>query len=127
MSTRANIIINDNLTYEDKNINNRIGLIAQHNISVGQNSENNLEINAALIAKNGRVGRKHYSGLCNNSSRDTLTLYGSLATNERYGFAYTDGTGYNTRNLVYDNNLTFGPPPNFPVIGEYRFISWQEE
>ncbi|OQA37736.1 MAG: hypothetical protein BWY51_01013 [Parcubacteria group bacterium ADurb.Bin316] len=85
-----------------------------------------MRIDAALIARDGRIGRNHYGLTCTNYSRNIITVYGSLATKNRYGFAYTDGTGYQTRNLIYDNNLTFAPPPHYPTTGEYTFISWKE-
>ena len=62
-----------------------------------------------------------------NQTRSTLTLYGMIATAKRYGFAYTNGTGYTTRNLTYDANLLYAPPPSFPLTSDqYSIISWQE-
>ena len=101
--------------------------IDENDMNVGQYSENILDIDAAIIAKSGRVGREHYDTWCTNNTRNTITINGSLATNQRYGFAWTDGTGYQIRNLIYDNNLTFIPPPHFPTTGEYTFISWKEK
>ena len=50
-----------------------------------------------------------------------------IGTNLRYGFAYTDGTGYVTRNITYDGNLLYGPPPSFPLTSDqYTTISWRE-
>ena len=50
-----------------------------------------------------------------------------IASSQRYGFAYTDGTGYQTRNLVYDTNLLYGPPPSFPLTTDsYEVLSWKE-
>lgn len=121
----SNININNDLLYTTYDGTDSIGLIAQNNINAGQYSANNLRIDAALIAKEGRVGREHY--FCTGHTKNTLTINGSIATNQRYGFAYTDGTGYITRNLRYDNNLTFSPPPHFPSTGEYTFISWKEK
>jgi len=129
----SDIIINNDVTYTNYDGTDAIGLIAQRNISIGLFSEDDLQIDAALIAKEGRVGRNYFpckdSNNCSSTYciRDTITVNGSLATRNRYGFAYTDGTGYQTRNLNYDNNLTFMPPPHFPTTGEYSFISWEEE
>jgi hypothetical protein len=59
--------------------------------------------------------------------RTALTLYGMIATAVRYGFAYSDGTGYATRNINYDGNLLYGPPPSFPqATTQYQVISWQQ-
>jgi hypothetical protein len=51
-----------------------------------------------------------------------------IATNQRYGFAYTDGTGYLIRNLNYDGSLLYGPPPSFPLTSDqYVTLTWEEE
>jgi hypothetical protein len=123
----ADININNDILYTNYGGVDAIGLVAQNDVNIGQYSENDIRIDAALIAKSGRVGRDYYGSSCTNYIRDTITVFGSIATNQRYGFAYTDGTGYHTRNLVYDNSLTFSPPPHFPTTGEYTFISWKDE
>jgi len=127
-ASRTSIIINEDLTYTNYDGTDAIALIAQQDVSVGYDSENILDIDAALIAQNGRVGRWYYSAWCGGSAdRDTITVYGMIASNERYGFAYTDNTGYDTRNLIYDANLLYSPPPNFPLTSDqYEILTWEE-
>lgn len=105
-----------------------LALIAQNNINVGLKSEDALEIHGALVAKNGRVGRFYYNSACGSEyKRENLNLFGLIATNVRYGFAYVDGTGYENRYLNYDGNLLYGPPPSFPLTSDqYETISWRE-
>ena len=128
----ANITVNSDLLYTNYDGTDVIGLIAQGNINTGMMSEDDLRIDAALVAENGRVGRFYYSSNCkvNNvdySHRSTLTLHGMIATYIRYGFAYTDNTGYNIRNIYYDGNILYGPPPSFPsATNQYQVISWRE-
>ncbi len=132
---RKNIIINNDLLYTTYDGSDVIGLIAQGNVTVGLVSEDDLRIDAALIAQNGRVGRYYYrppsggSQRCSpNHVRQTITLWGMIATNQRYGFAYTDGTGYLIRNLNYDGSLLYGPPPSFPLTSDqYVTLTWEEE
>lgn len=132
---RKNIIVNNDLLYTNYDGSDAIGLIAQGNINVGMVSEDDLRIDAALIAQNGRVGRYYYRppwGPWRRCSpyhiRQTITSYGMIGTNQRYGFAYTDGTGYQIRNLIYDANLLYGPPPSFPLTSDqYITLSWEEE
>jgi hypothetical protein len=143
-SGTASIIVNSDLLYTNYDGTDVIGLIAQQDISVGFYSEDNLEIDAAVIAQKGRAGRYYYQDYDLSSNRynpancggnlpagyihrTTLTLHGSIATHSRYGFAYTDGTGYINRNLIFDDHLIFGPPPSFPTTGEYVMISWEEQ
>lgn len=131
---RKSITVNDNLLYTNYDGQDRIGLIAQEDINAGMHSANILRIDAALIAQHGRIGRYYYrpaSGhqdLCSPYDvRDTITLYGMLATNERYGFAYNDGNGYQYRNLLYDPHLLYSPPPSWPLSSEfYEVLSWEE-
>lgn len=127
-STYASITTNADLRYTNFDGQDVIGLIAQNHINVGLYSNNNLYIDAALVAQNGRVGRYYYSSSCgSNYIRNSISLYGMIASNQRYGWAYTDGTGYQTRTITYDGNLLYGPPPNFPITAsQYDIISWEE-
>lgn len=132
VSTRKDIIVNNDLKYTNYDGTDVISLVAQRNFNVGLFSDNDLRIDGALVAQNGRVGRFYYESDCrsggvNYYNRDIITLYGMIATNIRYGFAYTDGTGYDQRNIIYDSNLLYGPPPSFPLTSsQYQTISWQE-
>ncbi len=128
VSQRKNITINDNLRYTNYDGQDVLALIAQEDINAGMVSNDTLRIDAALMAINGRVGRHYYSSSCSPyHDRTLLTLYGMIGTNKRYGFAYTDGTGYDTRTIIYDANLLYGPPPSFPLTSDkYSIISWEE-
>jgi len=133
-NTRKSITVNKDLLYTNYDGQDVIALIAQKNINAGMVSSNTYRIDAALVAQNGRVGRFYYAAPGGGSNRcspyhvrSSITLYGMLATNNRYGFAYTDNTGYVTRNIIYDGNLLYGPPPNFPLTSEsYQVLSWEE-
>jgi len=138
-SGNATIIINNDLLYTNYDGSDTIGLIAQDDVSSGFYSEDDLRIDAAVIAQKGRAGRYYYRdyGLPANRynpnncgqyvNRAVMTLFGSIATHDRYGWAYTDGTGYAVRNLIFDDSLVFGPPPSFPTTGQYVMISWEEQ
>lgn len=128
LTTRSNITINNDILYSNYDGRDVISLIAQKNINIGLNSEDDLRADAALVAQNGRVGRYYYISSCGPSHRrSVLTTYGMIASSQRYGFAYTDGTGYTTRNLTYDANLLYGPPPGFPLTPDsYKTLSWDE-
>ncbi len=128
-STYANITISGDLKYTNYDGQDVLGLIAQNHVNVPLTSPDTMKIDAALIAQNGRVGRYHYaSPSCGaTATRSQITLYGMIASNQRYGFAWTDGTGYQTRNIIYDGNLLYGPPPSFPTTAsQYDIISWEE-
>ena len=125
------ITINSDLKYTNYDGTDSIGLIAQGNVNVGLKSASTLNIDAALIAENGRVGRYSYTSSCGTEYlRTTLNLRGTIGTATRYGFAYGSPTvvsGYQSRNLTYDTNLLYSPPPSFPVTSStYVTLSWQE-
>ncbi len=143
---RPNIIVNNDLKYTNKDGTEVIGLIAQGNVTVGLYSGDNLEIDAAIVAQNGRVGRFSYGTSCESSSsgnewrRSTITVYGMIATFVRYGFSWKGSNNYNcggsigyidngycNRNVIYDPNLLYGPPPSFPLSSsQYVPLTWQE-
>lgn len=127
-STRKSITVNKDLLYTNYDGQDVISLIGQNNINVGMVSEDDLRIDAALMAVNGRVGRYYYSSSCSPyDDRDLITLYGMIGTNQRYGFAYTNGTGYTNRTIIYDAKLLYAPPPSFPLTSDkYSTISWEE-
>lgn len=123
-----NIVINNDLSYTNYDGTDSLGLIAQKGIMVGMVSEDSLKIDAALIAQNDKVGRFYYSGSsCSYKNRTIISLYGMIASYARYGFAYTDGTGYTSRSITYDANLLYAPPPSFPLTSaQYEILSWKE-
>lgn len=131
---RKSIIVNNDLRYTTYDGQDVIGLIAQGNITVGMVSDTDLQVDAALIAQTGRVGRYYYrppnppQNRCSPyHARQVITLIGMIGTYQRYGFAYTDGTGYQIRNLNYDANLLYTPPPSFPLTSDqYEILSWEE-
>ncbi|BCX15157.1 MAG: hypothetical protein KatS3mg097_049 [Candidatus Parcubacteria bacterium] len=133
-NSMTNIIINDNLLYTYYDNRDVIGLLAQKNIYVGLKSTNTLRIDAALIAKNGRIGRQYYSSSCGSEYlRNKITLFGTLSTRLRYGFTWSDSqgntiSGYNLRDIIYDNNLLYAPPPYFPLSTDfYQILKWERE
>lgn len=127
-ATRKSITVNTDVKYTNYDGQDVLSLIAQDNINVGLYSDDDLRIDGALIAQNGRIGRYYYSNNCSaNYVRNSITAYGMLGSDLRYGFAYTDNTGYTTRNLIYDGNLLYAPPPSFPLTSDqYSIISWEE-
>jgi hypothetical protein len=128
VSTRKNIFINKDLKYTNYDGRDVIGLISQNDISAGMVSNDTIRIDAALMAVNGKVGRYYYANSCSPYyHRTQITLYGMIGSNIRYGFAYTDGSGYNIRTIIYDANLLYSPPVSFPLTSsKYSTISWDE-
>ena len=121
------IIINTNLTYYAKDGTDVIGLMADQNILLPHDSPDSLEINGVLLARHGALKRYYYSG----HKKTQLTLYGSLISYGVWTWNWLDkngnvDSGYQQTTLTYDANLTYGPPPGFPVGVDYNIISWEE-
>ena len=128
-ASRRNIILGEDLTYTQYDGQDTIGLIAQGNIHVPLFSPDNLKVDAAMIAQNGRIGRNYYrlSGCGSTAVRDTIEIFGMIGSAKRYGFAWTDGTGYQNRLIDYDSELLYSPPPSFPLTSDaYETIWWEE-
>lgn len=131
-STQTNIIINNNIVYLDKNGDHSLGLIAQNDIILGRDIPDDFEIDGALMAQSGKIIRHGYFWWCgysNNAVRNSLTIYGSLLSNQKsyWNFGTGPSSGFRTRTVTYDANLLYNPPPYFPTDGEYEFISWKED
>lgn len=120
------VYIGNDILYTAYDGTDIIGVIGQNDIEIIRDSETDLRIDAALLAQQGRVGRENY-GMAD--IKTVITVYGAMATNQRYGFAWTNGFqdwGYTTRNLYYDNNLLYYPPPYFPTGTQYAIDLWEE-
>lgn len=133
-SRMANIIINNNLKYTFYDGKDSLGLIAQKNINIGLESSDDLEINGALVSQNGRIGRYFYNFYCSRDyyKRNKIRVFGSIISRKRYGFSWVSGStwssGYNLREIIYDNNLLYYYPPYFPIASEfYSTLLWEIE
>lgn len=128
-ASQKTIYLGKDLRYTNYDCTDMIGVIGQNDVEVYRQSNNILRLDAALLAQSGRVGRANYTGPY--ATRDTITVFGSIVSNQRYGFAWADAmgnhvSGYQTRNLYYDNNLLYCPPPYFPTGTQYELDLWEE-
>lgn len=128
-SSRKTMYLGKDIRYTNYDCSDMVGLIGQQDVEVYRSSNNVLRLDASLIAQLGRVGRANYTGA--TAIRDTITVYGAIASNQRYGFAWVDSqgshvSGYINRNLYYDNNLLYCPPPYFPTGTQYEMDLWEE-
>lgn len=128
-ASQKTMYLGKDLRYTNYDCTDMIGAIGQQDVEVYRQSNNILRLDAALLAQSGRVGRANYTGAF--ATRDTITVYGSIVSNQRYGFAWADAmgnhvSGYQTRNLYYDNNLLYCPPPYFPTGTQYELDLWEE-
>lgn len=130
------IILNGNVTYA----NDDSGLLAigEDDVLVGLVVPDDTELNGIFIAQNGRFGRNHYTTAYLSSwmdpytTRDTLTVNGTIVSNGREGTKWVNGSGqfvsgFDTRYNSYDRDLVSDPPPLTPDTSDsYEFIEWRD-
>lgn len=137
---RKMMVIPGNIKYTDYTGKDKIGLITQTDITVSHNAPTNLEIDAAMIAKDGfisicpeilRPPYKECPAHPQGYLRQKIKVYGSMAHNS--GLIWTiewpdkSLSGYDQTELVMDEHNVLNPPPKFPLTGAYAILSWREE
>lgn len=132
----TNVWITNNLTYVTKDPSNTLGLIAQNDIYFGLEIPEDFEVNAAMVAQEGKVVRHHYNyqgcSHSNQAQKLSLTIFGSIVSKEKSYWNFGQGpgqpaSGFVKRVVIYDQELAFDPPPYFPTLPGLEFISWKEE
>lgn len=132
-SNNEDMWIRNNVTYLAKDDNNHLALIAQRNIYFAKDLPNTFEIDAALLAKSGKIIRHNYAvwgcGVYSNAVRNRLIIYGSVISKMKsyWNYGTSPSSGFVTRDVAYDSSLYLEPPPYFPAAGDYEVISWDEE
>lgn len=129
-ATRSSIIVNDNITYRNRDGSDALGLVAQQDVLIPYFSPADLEIDAAMVAQNGSVQRYFYDG----NVKNRLTVYGSVVSYGNWIWTWLSGgggpvvSGYTSSDVAYDVHLAATPPPGFPVQNtSYQLVSWQAE
>lgn len=133
-----------NLKYANRDGQDVIGLIAKGNILLTSEKKNcgssctDLEIDAAMVAKDGKIGKQDYNPNCCGvgceTQKNRIDIYGSVVSNQFIEFTlakFCNGNsdtkiGFQTKNIEYDNNLYINPPPFFPSDVYYSVDSWKE-
>lgn len=122
------IVIQDDILYEHANA--KVGLMSQDNVMIDKNfTGNDLEINAAIIAKEGMFGREDFA-----DNLGDLTVNGSIAANylgelgeDQYCFfAWCWVMGFDDAEVNYDSDLLYNAPPYFPGRENYSTDMWEE-
>lgn len=126
-ATNASIIINGNISRADPT-DTMLGLIAQKNVLVPKDSPNVLEVQAVMIAQKGAVQRLYYNP---DNVKNRIMIRGSIVSNNVWTWSWVNGggtvvSGYQNTEAHFEPALIYSPPPYFPSIGEFSFISWEE-
>ncbi len=109
-----------NLRVANYDCNNKIGLVAQRDITVVKDCPDVFVTDAALLAQTGKVGISQ-----NMSSKNSFTFNGAIASYLQPYFQH-GVSGFAVRFYNFDNNLLYCPPPYFPTGNEYAVDLWEE-
>ena len=121
------IWINDNVQYLARDGNHNLGLITQGDILIPRHAPTDLTIDATLLSQYGKgLYFRYYKS---NIVKDSIENYGGIITYLRSGVKYGNPVvnGYVNSSYIYNNNLTFSPPPSFPTSENFEILSWTEE
>jgi type II secretory pathway pseudopilin PulG len=113
-------ISNKNLRYAAYDCNNMLGLVAQKDVVVLNDSPDDFIVDAALLAQTGFVGI--IGGMGGKSS---LTFNGAISSYLQTYFQ-NGNSGFADRTYNFNNNLLYCPPPYFPTGTEYSIDQWDE-
>jgi hypothetical protein len=134
-SYTTNMWINGNVEYASLDGSDNLGLIAQNNIYYAREIPDDFVIHAAMMAQEGRIMRHHYDvwwcGSSGWAERNSLTVFGSVISNQKSYWNWSSGSylqsGFETREIDYNQSSAEIPPPYYPSTEKYRFLSWEEE
>lgn len=131
-SSDAVIWIPNNIEYTRYDGSDVLGLVAQNNIYFTRDVPEYFQVDAIMIAQKGGIIRHGYFDDCEGTEgavKEKLTINGSLISYYKsyWNFGTGPESGFRQREINFDMNAYYNPPPYFPTYGEYEFISWTEE
>lgn len=107
-----------------------LGVVAQKNIWVTNNKENNtsgINLNGSFYSQSGSFTAQNYD---TRGYAGYINLVGGIIQSVRgavgqLGSSNTVEDGFN-KNYRYDTRFMFKTPPNYPNTGSYEILSWYE-
>ncbi len=132
ISSDVNIWIPNNITYTTYDGSDVLGLVSQNNVFIARDVPEDFQIDAVLMAQSGKVIRHGYFDWCGGAEgavKQSLTINGSIISyfKSYWNFGSGPDSGFITRQINFDTNALYDPPPYYPTQGSYEFISWIEE
>jgi hypothetical protein len=132
-SGKGNIYLDDDIVYQtnpktDPTSTDMLGIVAQNNALITENTANNsnININASIYVQNGGFGAENYGG---RPLSGNINLLGGIQQGVRQAVGtFIGGTiksGF-SKQYRYDNRFLNVYPPLFPDTGGYEILSWYE-
>jgi len=130
-------ILNDNILYTTYDGTDGLALVAEKNIRLPIQAQEDTVINGIFVAQTGNFGRNYYttsgsqdvpSAYNSKVKLNTLNRNGTVVSNQRIVTSWGSSSGYNTVTLTYDQPLSEDPPPfTPPVSDDFFFVLWRDE
>ena len=132
-AANSNIYIPDHISYSNYDGADALGILAEGDIEILNDTPNILNIDGALVAQKGAVTRPEYNPNCCGSgcvkNKNYLDIYGCVISKGGLHFGFHKESCPNldlARKIEYDNNLYISPPPYFPADAFYYVDHWEE-
>jgi hypothetical protein len=132
VSGAGDVFLDDDITYagdpNDPECDDMLGIVADDDILVADNANNNNSINihASMFSRTGGFGAENYS---TRGKDGTINLVGGIQQYQRGAVGTFGGGGITSgfyKNYRYDNRLLADLPPFYPTTGSYEIVSWYE-
>ena len=131
----------DDITYVNGNGEDGLTVIAEKDVLIPLESPDEMVLHGIFVAQNGRFGRNRYNvsnpnkipaALADFATRTSLAIVGTVVSNDPVQAKWFTGTtfdsGYATRTIAFDRDLTTAPPPFTPTFDDnFTFVEWREE
>ena len=133
----GNVYLDGDIVYntdprKDPTSTDLLGIVAQNNVLITDNSTNTGDINiqASVYAETGGFGAENYD---TRSLNGTINVYGGITNYNRLPVGTFTTHGSKTimtsgflKNYRFDNRFMVVSPPGFPATGNFEIVSWYE-
>jgi hypothetical protein len=133
VATNKSIWLDDDIIYKtdpakNPNSTDLLGIVAENNVWITENSanNNNIKIQASIFAEKGGFGAENYD---DRPVSGSIYLTGGISQHERYPVGTFSGStikhGF-AKKYRYDDRLAVALPPFYPGTGKFEVVSWYE-
>jgi hypothetical protein len=135
MANQGSIILDGDIVYNSNPMTNpnstdMLGIVAENDVVIANNSENNKSINifASIYCENGGFNAEDYDS---RPVSGNINLYGGIIHKTRGAVGTFDTKSGNilhgfAKKYKYDDRFLLASPPSFPGTGMFEIVSWYE-
>lgn len=126
----TNVILSDNILYEDSDGSDGLTVVSEGNVLIPRNAPEYMEIDGIFMAQKGAFLMPWFRS--GNRQKEQLTVFGTAVSNGQPVTQWGCGggtctSGFNKQVNIYNPSLVADAPPLTPKVSdEYEFITWEE-